>query len=152
MHAKCFSSVQFSCSVMSDSLRPHEPQHTRPPDPSPTPGVHSNPCPSSQWCHPTISSSVVPFSSCLQSFPPSLMINSLQGSIAHQAPLSMGVSRQEYWSELPCPPPGNLSDPGIKPTSLMAPALAGKFFTTNATWSCGIFFLILCIICTMCCA
>jgi len=61
--------VQFSHSVMSDSLWPHEPQHARPPCPSPTPGVHSNPCPSSQWCHPTISSSVIPFSSCPQSFP-----------------------------------------------------------------------------------
>ena len=65
------SSVQFSCSVMSDSLRPHEPQHTRPPCPSSTPGAHPNPCPSSQWCHPTISSSAVPFSSSLQSFPAS---------------------------------------------------------------------------------
>ena len=65
------SSVQFSCSVMSDSLRPHELQHARPPCPSPTPGVHSNSCPSSQWCHPAISSSVVPFSSCPQSLPAS---------------------------------------------------------------------------------
>ena len=65
------SSVQFSCSVVSDSLWPHEPQHTRPPCPSPTSGVHPNPCPLSQWCHPTISSSVVPFFSCLQSFPAS---------------------------------------------------------------------------------
>ena len=56
---------------MSDSLTPHEPQHTRPPCPSPTPRVHPNPCPSSWWCHPTISSSVVPFSSCPQSFPAS---------------------------------------------------------------------------------
>ena len=64
-----FSLVQLSCSVVSDSLRPHEPQHTRPPCLSPTPGVHSNPCPLSWWCHPTISSSVVPFSSCPQSFP-----------------------------------------------------------------------------------
>ena len=56
---------------MSDSLRPHELQHTRPPYPSPTPGVYPNPCPSSRWCHPTISSSVVPFSSCLQPFPAS---------------------------------------------------------------------------------
>ena len=54
---------------MSDSLQSHEPQHTRPPCTSPTPGVHPNPCPSSRWCHPTISSSVVPFSSCPQSFP-----------------------------------------------------------------------------------
>ena len=66
-----FSSVQFSCSIMSDSLRPHEPQHARPPCPSPTPGVHPNPCLLSQWCHPAISSSVVPFSSCPQSFPAS---------------------------------------------------------------------------------
>ena len=65
------SSVDFSCSVVSDSLQPHEPQHARPPCPSPTPGVHPNPCPSSQWCHPTISSFVVPFSSCPQSFPAS---------------------------------------------------------------------------------
>ena len=64
-----FSSVQFSCSVVSDSLWPHEPQHARPPCPSPTPGVHPNSCPLSRWCYPTISSSVVPFSSCLQSFP-----------------------------------------------------------------------------------
>ena len=64
-------SVQFSRSVVSDSLRPHELQHTRPPCPSPTPGVHPNPNPSSQWCHPTISSSVIPFSSYPQSFPTS---------------------------------------------------------------------------------
>ena len=62
-----FSSVLFSRSVLSDSLRPHELQHTRPPCPSPTPRVHSNSCPSSWWCHPAISSSVVPFSSCPQS-------------------------------------------------------------------------------------
>ena len=66
-----FSSVQFSCSVVSKSLRPHESQHTRPPCPSPTPGVHSDSHPSSQWCHPAISSSVVPFSSCSQSLPAS---------------------------------------------------------------------------------
>ena len=64
-------SVQFSRSVVSDSLRPHELQQTRPPCPSPTSGVHPNPCPSSQWCRPTISSSVIPFSSCPQSFPAS---------------------------------------------------------------------------------
>ena len=65
------SAVQFSRSVVSDSLRPHEPQHARPPCPSPTPGVHPNPYPLSRWCHPTISSSVVSFSSCPQSFPAS---------------------------------------------------------------------------------
>ena len=61
-------SFQFSHSVVSDSLQPHEPQHARPPCPSPTPGVHPNPCPLSRWCHPTTSSSVVPFFSCSQSF------------------------------------------------------------------------------------
>ena len=66
-----FSSVQFSRSVVSDSLRPHEPQHARPPCPSPTPRVYSNSCPLSRQCHPTISSSVIPFSSRLQSFPAS---------------------------------------------------------------------------------
>ena len=63
-----YDSVQFSCSVMSNSLWPHEVQHARPPCPLPTPEVYPNSCPLSQWCHPTISSSVVPFS-CPQSFP-----------------------------------------------------------------------------------
>ena len=67
----CISSVQISCSVVSDSLQPHVLQHTRLPCPSPTPKIYSNSCSLSQWCHPTISSSVVPFSSCLQSFPAS---------------------------------------------------------------------------------
>ena len=66
-----FLSVQFSCSVVSDSLQPHGLQQARPPCPSPTPGVHPNPCPLSWWCHPTISSSVITFSSHLQSFPAS---------------------------------------------------------------------------------
>ena len=61
--------IQFSLSVMSISLQPHELQHCRPPCPSPTPGVHPNSCASSQWCHPAISSSVIPFSSCPQSLP-----------------------------------------------------------------------------------
>ena len=69
MGAPSISSVQFSHSVMSDFLWPHGLQHSRLPCPSPTPGAHSDSCPSSQWCHPAISSSVVPFSSCLQSFP-----------------------------------------------------------------------------------
>ena len=64
-------SVQFSHSVVSDSLRPHESQHARLPCPSQTPGVYSNPCPLSWWCHPAVSSSVDPFSSCPQSFPAS---------------------------------------------------------------------------------
>ena len=61
---------------------------------------------------------------------------------ACQASLSMGLSRQEYWSGLPCPPPGNLPDPGIEPVSLMSSALAGRFFTTNATWE-ALFIVIL---------
>ena len=65
------SSVQFSCSVTSGSLWPHGLEHTRLPCPSPTPRAYSNSCPSCRWCHPTISSSVIPFSSCLQSFPAS---------------------------------------------------------------------------------
>ena len=68
---KTSHSVQFNCSVVSDSLQPHELQHARPPCPSPTPRVHSNSCPLSQWCHPAISTSVVPFSSCSQSLPAS---------------------------------------------------------------------------------
>ena len=66
-----FSWVQFSHLVVSDSLRPHESQHTRPPCPSPTPGVHSDSPPSSRWCHPAISPSVIPFASCPQSLPAS---------------------------------------------------------------------------------
>ena len=73
----CISSVQFSRSVMSDSLQPHESQHGRPACPSPTPGVHSHSSPSSQWCHPAVSSSVIPFSSCPQSLPASVFSNEL---------------------------------------------------------------------------
>ena len=68
-HHSQFSSVQFSRSVVSDCLWPHESQQARPPCPSPTPRVHADSCPSSQWCHPGLSSSVVPFSSCPQSLP-----------------------------------------------------------------------------------
>ena len=67
----CMYSVQISCSILSDSLQHHEPQHARPPCPSPTPRVYSNSCPLSWWCHPTIPSSVIPFFSCPQSFPAS---------------------------------------------------------------------------------
>ena len=78
-----FSSVQFSPSVMSDSLRPHEPQHARLPCPSPTSRGHRNSCPLSQWCHPTISSSVVPFS-CPQSVPASVRVFSNEVASFHQ--------------------------------------------------------------------
>ena len=82
-------SVQFSRSVMSDSLRPHELQHTRPPCPSPAPRVHPNSCPLSRWCHPTISSSVVLFSSCPQSFPAS-------GVFSNESALH--IRWPKYWS------------------------------------------------------
>ena len=62
-------------------------------------------------------------------------------TLTHQAPLSMGFSRQEYWSGLPFPPPGNLPDPGIEPASLMSPALAGRFFTANVTWEAHVSFV-----------
>jgi len=75
LYNRLFSSVQFSHSVVSDSLRPRELQHSRPSCPSPTPGVHSNSWPSSRWCHPTISSSVIPFSSCPQSLPSCVIIS-----------------------------------------------------------------------------
>ena len=144
--------VQFT-SVVSDSLWPHGPQHTRPPCASPTARVHPNPCPLSWWCYPTISSSVVPFSSCPQLFSASgsfqisqffasggqsigllllllLLLTVVSDSVrpqrqwkvkvkslrcvrlpatpwtaAHQAPPSMGLSRQEYWSGVPLPSP-----------------------------------------------
>ena len=83
-------SVQFSRSVMSDSLRPHGLQHTRPPSPSPTPRVYPNSCPLSRWCHPTISSSVVPFSSCPQTFPASG--SSQMSQFFSSGGQSMGVS------------------------------------------------------------
>ena len=98
--------IQFSCSVVSDSLWPHEPQHARPPCPSPTPGVYPNPCPSNQWCHPTISSSVVPFSSCPQSFPASgsFQMNQLFTSGGQRIAISASVSvlpmNTQDWSPL----------------------------------------------------
>ena len=84
-----FSSVQFSLSVVSNSLRPHDSQHTRPPCPSPTPGAYSNSCPLSRWCHPAISSSVIPFTSCLPIFP-SIRIFSNESVLCVRWP--------KYWS------------------------------------------------------
>ena len=98
--------VQFSRSVVSDSLRPHGLQHARPPCASPTPRVYPNPCPSSRWCHPTISSYVVPFSSWLQSFPASgsfqmsqLFISGGQ-SIGVSASTSVLPTNTQDWSPL----------------------------------------------------
>ena len=98
--------VQFSRPVMSDSLRPHEPQRARLPCPSPTPRVHPNPCPSSPWCHPTISSSVIPFSSCPQSFPASRSFQMSQlftwggRSIEVSASTSVLPMKTQDWSPL----------------------------------------------------
>ena len=133
---------------MSDSLRPHGLQHARPPCPSPTPGAYQNSCPLSWWCHPTISSSVIPFSSHIQSFqasgsfqmrsvyvythccglncvpPPHqdiLCAQSLSSvwlcDLMDQSPPGSsvpGILQQECWSGLPCPPPGDLHNPGDK--------------------------------------
>ena len=131
-------SLLFSLSVMSKSLQPHALQHVRLPCPSPSSRAYSNSCPLSWWCHPTISSSVVPFSSCLQSFPAPGSLSAINDicmkvkvlvtqscptlchpwTVAHQAPLSMGFSRQEYWRGQPFPSPRDLPDPGVKPKSL----------------------------------
>ena len=97
-----FSSVQFSRSVVFDSLRPHESQHARPPCPSPTPGVHPDSRPSSQWCHPAISSSVVPFSSHLQSFPASGLFKWVSSShqVAKVLVYSFSISPSNEYSGL----------------------------------------------------
>ena len=101
-----FPSVQFSHSVMSDSLWPHELQNSRPPFPSPTPGIHPNSCPSSQWCHPDMSSSIVSFSSCpqslpaLESFPMSQLFTWGGQSIGVSALASVLVMNTQDWSPL----------------------------------------------------
>ena len=101
-----FSSVQVSCSVVSDSLRPHESQHASPPCLSPILGVHSNSCPWSRWCHPSISSSVVPFSSCPQplpaseSFPMSQLFAWGGQSIGVSASASVLPKNTQDWSPL----------------------------------------------------
>ena len=98
--------LQFSCSVMSGSLQPHELQHARPPCPSPTPGVYPNSCPLSRGCHPTISSSVIPFFSRLQSFPASGFFQMSQlfasggQSIGTSAPTSVLPVNTQDWSPL----------------------------------------------------
>ena len=102
-----FSSVQFSRSVASNSLQPHDSQHARPPCPSPTPGVHSDSHPSSQWCHPAISSSVIPFFSCPQSLPASEFFPMSQlftwggQSTGVSASASVPPSLQCWWQYLP---------------------------------------------------
>ena len=100
------SDFQFSSVALSDSLRPHEPQHARPPCSSQTPGVHPNPCQLSRWCHPTISSSVFPFSSWPQSFPASGSFQMSQlfasggQSIGVSASTSVLPTNTQDWSSL----------------------------------------------------
>ena len=124
-------SVQFSHSFISNSLQPHELQHARPPCPSPTPGVHSDSCPLSQWCHPAISSSVAPFSSCPQSLPASESFpmsqlfawggqsTGVSALVSFLPKNTQGITShgeaQKYWSGQPIPSPVYLPDPGIEP-------------------------------------
>ena len=104
------TAVQFSCSVMSDSLQPHGLQHARPPCPSPTPRVHPNPCPLSQWCYATIPFSVILFSSCPQSFPASGSFQMSQffpsggQSIGVSASASVLPMNIQNWFPLGCTP------------------------------------------------
>ena len=103
VHSVQFSSVAQSCPTLWNSLRPYESQHARPPCPSPTPGVHSNSCPLSQWCHPAISSSVVPFSSCPQSLPAlgSFPMSQLFAWHVHYHMLNRWLVKFDAWSKAP---------------------------------------------------
>ena len=135
-------------SVMSDSAT-HGLQHVTLPCPSLSPTVCWSSCPSSQWCHPTISSSAALSPSALNLSQPQGHISHCMHAcmvsrfscvwlfatlwiITHQAPLSKGFSRQECWSGLPCPPPGGLPDPGIKPKSLVSAALQADSLPTKS--------------------
>jgi len=163
-HSILYSSVQFSRSVASDSLRPHEPQHTRAPFIL-IRGFKKNPkneylfvcSPGFRFADFLMLGHLCRFSvfyflssSCFRnlSAPPLRSVThpkvlscfsrvrlfATLWTVAHQAPLFTGLSRQEYWSGLPCPPLGGLPHPGIESESLMSPALADRFFTTSATW------------------
>ena len=118
-----FSSVQFSRSVLSDSLQPHESQHARPPCPSPTPGVYSNSCPSSQWCCPAISSSVIPFSSCPQPLPASGSFPVRQVFVS-----TLHMRWPKYWSFSFSTSPSN-EHPGL--SSLQSKGLSRVFSNTT---------------------
>ena len=132
-----FSSFQFSRSVVSDSLPPHELQHARPPCPSPTPRVHPNPCPLSQWCHPTISSSVIPFSSCPQSFPASKsfpvsqLFPSGSQSIGVSASTSVLPKNTQDWSSLGCTGWNTLQSKGLSRVFSNITVQKHQFFGTQ---------------------
>ena len=132
-----FSSVQFSRSVVSDSLQPHESQHVRPPCPSPTPGVHPNSCASSQWCHPAISSSVVPFSSCPQSlpasesFPMSQLFTWSGQSIGVSASTSVLPMNTQDWSPFKWPDWISLQSKGLSRVFSNTTVQKHQFFGTQ---------------------
>ena len=135
-------SVQFSCSVMSNSLRPHGLQHTRPPCPLPTPGVYPDPCPSSWWCHPTISSSVVPFSSWPQSFPASQSFQMSQlfawgsQSIGVSASTSVLPMNTQDWSPLGWTGWISLQSKGLSRVLSNTTVQKHQFFSTQLSlWS-----------------
>ena len=129
-----FSSVQ---SVMSDSLRPHELQHARPPCPSPTPGVHPNPHPSSRWCHPAISSFVVPFSSCPQSLPasesfPMSQIFAWGGQSTGVSALAAFLPKNtQDWSPLECTGWISLQSKGLTRVFSKTTVQKHQFFSTQ---------------------
>jgi len=131
------SNSQFSHSVMSDSLRPHELQHARPPCPSPTPGVHPNPFPLSRWCHPTISSSVIPFSSCPQSFlasgsfPMSQLFASGGQIIGVSASTSVLPMNTQDWSPLGWTGWISLQSKGFSRVSSNTAVQKNQFFSTQ---------------------
>ena len=133
------SSVHFSHSVVSDSLRPHESQHARPPCPSRTPGVYSNPCPSSRWCHPAISSSVVPFSSCPQSlqasgsFPTSQLFTSGGQSIGASASASVLPMNTQDWSPLGWTGWISLQSKGLSRVFSKSTVQKHQFFSTQVS-------------------
>ena len=135
-----FSSVQFSHSVMSDSLRPHEPQHVRPPCPSPTPGVHPNWCPLCRWCHPTISSSVIPFSSYLQSVPASGSFQMCQffmscgQSIGVSASASVLPMNTQDWSPLGWTGWISLQSKGLSRVFSNTTVQKHQFFGAQLSW------------------
>ena len=130
-------SVQFSHSVVSHSLRPHGLQHSRPPCPSPTPGVYPNSCPLSRWCHSTISSSVVPFSSCPQSFPASgsfamsQLFTSGSQSIGVSASTSVLPVNTQDWSPLGWTGWISLQSKGLSRVSSNTTVQKHQFFCTQ---------------------
>ena len=129
--------VQFRCSVVSNSLRPHELQHARSPCPSPTPGVHSNSRPLSWWCHPSISSSVVPFSSCPQSLPASesfpigQLFASGGQSIGVSALTSFLPKKSQGWSPSECTGWISLQSKGLSRGFSNTTVQKHQFFSTQ---------------------